>query len=205
MDILEFDLIRQNDIFNDRSSTIYKCSHIKTAINLGEIKYNKYYKDIDQENELLFNKLIKTDFFKTIINKYEMNKYKEKVYNYFHNIFLFCFFTNNANFQHFNIIGIIQYTNQTQNLSIVKILTDKQQKINDSIFYINFLFEKTDNSFEGKKYALNELYNILSIIYNKFNKISKDSKNLLEKFNNSKYINLSDKIDLNFYYKSLIN
>lgn len=67
LDILEFDLIRKNDIFNDRSSTIYKCSHIKTTINLGEIKYNKYYKDIDQENELLFNKLIKTDFFKTII------------------------------------------------------------------------------------------------------------------------------------------
>ena len=205
LDILEFDLIKQNDIFNDRTSTIYKCTHTKTTINLGEIKYNKYYKDIDQENELLFNKLIKTKFIKTIINKYKMNKYKDKVYNYFHNIFLFCFFSNNANFQHFNIIGIIQYTNQTQNLNIVKKKKDKQQKINDSIFYINFLFEKTDNSFEGKKYALNELYNILSIIYNKFNKISKDSKNLLQKFNNSKYINLSDKIDLNFYYNSLIN
>ena len=120
LDILEFDLLKQNDIFNDRSSTIYKCTHSKTTINLGEIKYNKYYKDIDQENELLFNKLIKTNFFKAIINKYKMNKYKEKVYNYFHDIFLFCFFNNNANFQHFNIIGIIQYTNQTQNLNIVK-------------------------------------------------------------------------------------
>lgn len=119
--------------------------------------------------------------------------FKKILFNYFHNIFLFCFFAHNANFQHFNIIGIIQYTNQTQNLNIIKIITDKQQKINDTIFYINFLFEKTDNSFEGKKYALNELYDVLSIIYNKFNKISKDSKNLLEKFNNSRYINLSDK------------
>ena len=155
LDILEFDLIKQNDIFSDRSSTIYKCTHIKTTINLGSIKSNKYYKDIDQENEILYNKLIKADFFKNIINKYEMNKYQEKVYNYFHNIFLFCFSINNANFQHLDKIGIIQVTNQTQNLNIVKIIKNKQQTINDSIFYITFLFEKTDNSFEGKKYVLN--------------------------------------------------
>lgn len=205
LDILEFDLIKQNDIMNERSKNIYKCSHVKSNINLGSIKYNKFCNDIDQEKELLHNKLIKTGFFKNIINKYNINKYQEIVYNYFENIFLFCFSDNNANIRHFDIIGIIQFTNQTQNLKIVKFFNDNQQKINDSIFYINFLFDKTSNTFEGKKFALNELYNILSIIYNKFNKISNESKNLFEKFNNSKYINLTDKIDLNFYYKSLMN
>ena len=67
------------------------------------------------------------------------------------------------------------------------------------------MYNKTENTFEGKKIALNELFNKLSIIYNKFNKITNYSIKLIEKFNNSKLINISDKIDLNFYYKSLIN
>ena len=205
LDILEFDLVTQNDVSYNKSSNLYKCSHMKSSINLGSIKYNKLYKDLDHENEILFNKLIKASFFKIIINKYNLNKYREKIYNYFHNIFLFCLVNNDAKIQHFNIIGIIQYTNQSQNLKILKLKNDEQQKINDSIFYINFLFEKTNNTFEGKKYALNEFYNVLSIIYNRFNKISNDSIQLLEKFNNSEFINISDKIDLNVYYKSLIN
>ena len=205
LDILEFDLLIQNDIIDNRSPSNYKCSHIKKTINLESIKYNKDYKNIDQENELLFNKLIKTDFFKNIINKYNLNKFQEIVYNYFHNIFFFCLNYNNANFKHFDIIGIIQYINQTKNLKIFKLFNDKKQKINDSIFYINFLFDKTNNTFEDKKYALNELYNILSIIYNKFNKISNESKKLIQKFYDSKFINKSDKIDLIFYFKSLIN
>ena len=68
-------------------------------------------------------------------------------------------------------------------------MNENNQKIKDSIFYINFLDENTLDTFEGKKIALNELNNILSIIYNKFNKISNDSFNLIERFNNSKYIN----------------
>ena len=207
LNILEFDYITQNDIMHKGGLNIYNYKHIKTTINLESIKYNKLYKDLGQENEneILFNKLIKTKFFKFIINKYNLNKYREIIYNYFHNIFLFCLFNNNTKIQHFNIIGIKQYTNQWQNLKIIKMSNDAKQKINDSIFYINFLFEQTNDTFESKKYALNEFYNILSTIYNKFNKLTNDSMKLMEKFQKSKYINISDKIDLNFYYKSLIN
>ena len=127
------------------------------------------------------------------------------IYNYFHNIFYFCLIKNKANIQHYDIIGIIQYINQTEELKIIKLMNDRNRIINESIFYINFLFEKTDKTYDGKKYALNELYNILSIIFNKFNKISNKSLDLISKFNNSEYINISDKIDLNFYYKSLMN
>ena len=203
-DILEFNLIIKSDILS-KYSVLYQCPHIKSSINLESIKYNKFYKDIDQENDLLFNKLIQTNLFKNIINKFKINKFREIIYNYFHNIFLFSLKNNEANIQHLDIIGIIQYTNQMENLKINQIMKNKNQKINDTIFYINFLFEKTDNTFEGKKYALNELFNILSIICNKFNRISKDSIKLIEKFNNSKFINISDKIELNFYYNSLIN
>lgn len=205
LDILEFNLLTQFDNTKKISSNLYKCSHVKTAINISSIKINKLYKDIDQENEIIFNKLIKGSFFKNIIKKNNLDKYPEIIYNYFHNIFLFCLISNNTNIYHFDIIGIIQYTNQTKDLKIFKFFNNKQQKINDSIFYINFLYNKTENTFEGKKIALNELFNKLSIIYNKFNKITNYSIKLIEKFNNSKLINISDKIDLNFYYKSLIN
>ena len=84
-------------------------------------------------------------------------------------------------------------------------MNEKNQKIKDSIFYINFLYENTLDTFEGKKIALNELYNILSIIYNKSNQFSKDSLNLIERFKNSKFINISDKNNLIFLCNSLIN
>ena len=203
--ILEFDYITQNDILHKRTLNIYNYTHIKTTINLESLKYNKLYKDLAQENEKLFNKLIKTKFFKFIINKYSLNKYREIVYNYFHDIFLFCLFNNNSKIQHFNIIGIKQYSNEWQNLKIINLSNDAKQKIGDSIFYINFLFEYTNDTFTSKKYALNEFYGVLSLIYNKFNKFSNNSMKLIEKFKKSKYINISDKTDLNFYYKSLIN
>ena len=164
LDILEFNLLTQFDNKKKISSNLYKCSHFKTAINISSIKINKLYKDIDQENEIIFNKLIKGSFFKNIIKKNNLDKYPEIIYNYFHNIFLFCLFSNNTNIYHFDIIGIIQYTNQTKDLKIFKFFNNKQQKINDSIFYINFLYNKTENTFEGKKIALNELFNKLSII-----------------------------------------
>ena len=188
-----------------KSLNIYNYTNIKKTINLEFLKYNKLYKYLYQENEKLFNKLIKTKFFKFIINKYSLNKYREIVYNYFHEIFLFCLFNNNSKIQHFNIIGIKQYSNEWQNLKIIKLSNDAKQKIGDSIFYINFLFEYTNDTFTSKKYALNEFYGVLSLIYNKFNKFSNNSMKLIEKFKISKYINISDKTDLNFYYKSLIN
>ena len=85
------------------------------------------------------------------------------------------------------------------------IISNKNQKINDSIFYINFLFEEASNTFKDKKNALDEFYNLLSIIYNKYNKITEESISLYKKFINSNYISNFDKINLNFYFKSLIN
>ena len=90
-------------------------------------------------------------------------------------------------------------------LKLTKIMSEKNQKIKDSQFYINFLYDNSLDTFDEKKYALNELYNILSIIFNKFNTFSQKSLYLLQKFNNSKSINENDRKYLLFLYKSLIN
>ena len=82
---------------------------------------------------------------------------------------------------------------------------DKQQIINDSLFYINFLFNHTQNNENDKLFALDEFYNILNIIYNKFNNITEEGKQLIYKFLNCKYIPQYNKNLLKIYYNALID
>ena len=206
LDVLEFDLlINKNDDYNFKALNLYKCSHIKSFINLDSIKYNRLNKEVDQEKELLFNKLIKTSLLRDAINEHRLITYKDIIYNYFDDVILFCLMKKKIIFKHINTIGIIQNINDINQLKLTNIMKDKNQMIKDTIFYINFLFENSGANKEAKKYVLNEFYNVLSIIYNRFNKISMDSIKLLEKFNNSNLINTYDKKELYFYYNSLIN
>ena len=58
IDILEFNLlINKDEIINENSFDLIKCSHFNSSINTSEIKYNKNYKEIVQSKELLINKL----------------------------------------------------------------------------------------------------------------------------------------------------
>ena len=205
IDILEFNLlINYHENINKNSLILYKCPHFKSQINLEKIKYNKNYTNIDQQKDLLINKLIKADLFKNIIKKYNLNDI-QKVYNYYDNIFLYALQKSNNNFNHTNTFGLIKNINNTNSLEINNIIQDKEQKINDSLFYINFIFENSDNTFESKDFVVNEFFNVMSIIYNKFNSNSSKSYNLYEKFMNCSYITKIQKNYLNLYYNSLIN
>jgi glycosyltransferase involved in cell wall biosynthesis len=208
LDILEFNLLI-NKNFNDKIDyspiNIYKCTHLKSDINIKYLKNNNLYADIDQEKELLINKLIKAHFFKSIIKKYNFIDYIDVVFNYYENIMIFALFKENIKFKHFNTIGIMENNNNIKELTLTKIKENSIQKRNDSIFYINFLIDNTENKFKVKAYALNEYYNLLSVIYNKYNIDSIDSIKLFEKFSSNKFIKDSDKINLKFYYKSMIN
>ena len=113
----------------------------------------------------------------------------------------------NINFNQTNIFGVIKNIKNTNSLKLNNIIEDKNQKIKDSIFYINFIFENSYNSFEEKKFVLNEFYNVMNIIFNKFNINNTESESfiLYEKFMKCHYITQSDKHYLRFYYNSLIN
>ena len=77
IDILEFNLlVSSNELSYNNIFNIYKCSHFKSNINLTSMKYNKNYKDLEQDKELLFNKFIKTKLFKNIIKYYIFKKFK---------------------------------------------------------------------------------------------------------------------------------
>ena len=208
LDILEFNLlIHKNEEYNNNYIfNLYKCSHLKSDIKLDFIKANKLNLELDQEKEILFNKLIKTNLFKEIIIKNKFIYHKDAIYNYYDNIFLFSFFKKRIKFNHSNLIGVIKNINNKE-LYLAKIMDNQKQKEIDSIFYINFLLDNTNNVYEEKRYILNEFYSIFNLIYSKINNniISDDSIKLLKKFRNSKFINISDKKKLNFYYNSFKN
>ena len=206
IDILEFNLlINTQKIINKNSLNLYKCHHLKSDLNLEIIKYNKNYIDIDQQKELLINKLIKSDLLKNIIKNYKLNEIQRVVYNYYDNIFLYLLKKSNNNFKRTNTFGVIKNIYNINSLKINSIIKDKKNKIKDSIFYINFILENSYNSYEEKRFVLNEFFNVMSIIYNKFNDINSESYILYEKFMKCHYITQSDKQYLHFYYNSLIN
>ena len=203
-DVLEFNLLlNNNNIINNNSLKLYKCQHIQSEINISVFKYNKNYKELDQEKELITNKLIKATLLKKIINKYKLNKYNNDLYIYFDELIWFLLFKENIIFIHLDIFGVVSFTNIIKLLYLNKI--NNNQKINDSIFYIDFLFENTKNTYKEKKFVLDEFINLLSIIYNKFNKINQYSNELLNKFLICEYISENEKKELKFYYNSLIN
>ena len=205
-DILEFNLLINNSKnININSFNLYKCKHFKKDINLDSFKYNKNYLEIYQQKDLLSNKLIKGTIYRNILKKYRFLEYKRNIYNYFDEIIEFLLFKDRPIFKRIDIYGVIQYINIINELYINNKINSKNQIIIDSIYYINFLFETSSNTFTEKKFVLDEFYNKLSIIYNKFNKINIESINLYKKFLNCKYITNLDKINLKFYINSLIN
>ena len=206
IDLYEFTHLINNDInIYNNSLSLYRCTHMKTKIDLKMIKFNEKYIGVDQNKELLFNKLIKASLLKDLVIKYKIDKYNNLVYNYYDNILFFAINRYKPKFKYINIFGTIQFTDDVQNLDIDNILRNKEQKVIDSIFYIDFLFNNTGDNYNEKGYILSEFYNILNIIYNKYNIISEEANLLYQKFLNCPYINEFNKKKLEFYYTSLIN
>ena len=206
INILEFDLLNNKyDNITNNSLSLYKCEHYQSYINIDSIKFNQQYRPIDQEKELMINKLIKTNLYKDLINEFKLKTDNNTIYNYFDDILYFLILKKGIEIKEVDDFGTIQYINKIKSFELNKIMNDKNQIIHDTLFYINFLFDNSDNTFEGKKYALNEYITVLSVIYNKFNVISDVAKQLYNKFINCDFISQYDKNNLKIYYKSLIN
>ena len=207
LDILEFNLLINYNGNNSHGDSlrIYKCIHVNTEIQLNFFKYNLNYKNVDEEKEILINKLIKSNILKNAIKKYKFNKWKNKLYNYFDDINLFLFNKTGAKFKHIDDYCMIGYINRINNSTLFKIINNESQLYQDSLFYINFIYENSKGNFQDKKIVLYEFYNIMGFIYNKFVKKNNETKMLYQKFLKSKYISKEDKEELRFYYKSLNN
>lgn len=206
IDVLEFNLlINKDDNINESSLNLYKCYHFNSSFTIDEIKYNKNYREIDQDKELLINKLISAERYKKIINKYKLFKFNKIIYNNFEDIIIFLLNNNICNFKHVDIFGVIKNINQINSLKLIQLSNKKEQKIFDSVFFIDFLFTHSSNSYKGKKFVYDKFINILGLAYNKLVPKSNFSIKLLEKFIKCKYINESEKSELIFFYNKLNN
>ena len=187
--------------------SLYRCQHYVSQFNLSKIKYNSNFHEIDIKDDLLANKLFVTNFLQNIIKKFNLDKIKEIIDYYQDKIF--CFAIESVAHKFRQITSISLYINNSDcdkpkfnNFSSLEELEDT--KVNETIFYVNYLYDNSKNSYEDKEKVLKEFFNVLSIIFNKFTKVTESSLNLLNKFLKSKYISNTNKNLLNFYYKSLI-
>ena len=70
VDIYEIDLLINNqELIKNNSLSLYRCSHFKSEINDDSLRYNKNYKKVDQEKELISNKLFNSNFYKSLVEK----------------------------------------------------------------------------------------------------------------------------------------
>ena len=205
VDILEFNLLINYNGNHTKGDSLglYKCIHINTEIQLNFFKYNLDYKNVDEEKEILTNKIIKSNLLKNAIRKYKFNKRKNKLYGYFDDIILFLLNKIKIEFKHIESYCMIVYINEIKNMTLFNIINKESQLYEDSIFYINFIFDNSNNIYKDKKLVLYEFYNIMGFIYNKFVKRKQETILLYQKFKDSKYISNEDKEELEFYYKSL--
>ena len=201
-DILEINLLINNNIEIDvENLMLYRCNHYASKVKeeTKNIKFNIKMSEIDQQKELLFNKLIKTESFKNAIKNYKLNNSTKSIDNYYDDIILFPLLRKTSSFRHINLYGVIQYSPIIEELHKY----NKKNIVAESIYYINFLYDNTNNTIIDKEYALTEFFNLLVIIYNKYNYISNDSYNLYKKFYNSEYVSAFNKRLLKLYFNSL--
>ena len=185
---------------------LYKCKHLSSKFNLSQIKYNYKFNELDINKDLLFNKIIKANYFRNCIRQYKLNEINETINNYFHEIILFMLESNNNEFNYSSKGKIYKNDSDYDKFCFNDFSSEKNRTIiNEIIFYINFIFDNSKNTFEAKEIILQELFKELSSIFNKFSNISDSSIKLFNKFMNCNYISETNKNLLKFYYLSLIN
>ena len=200
-DILEFNLYK---ILPNNYINLYKCKHYESQFNLTSIKYNLDFNNIDIKNDLLTNKLFKSSYIKNIIKKFKLDKINEINDFYYNNIFSFIIERTSFRFKQTTSVNIYINEDDCEKYKFNNFTEGESKIINETIFYIDFIFENSEDTFKIKEIVLNEFFNVLSIIFNKFTKISQSALRLLNKFINCKYISEYNKSILKFYYHSLI-
>jgi len=162
-----------------------------------------------EKNTALWDKLIKRD---TVLKslKFIGNKYlKDKIIIENDVILLFSLFQICKSYKYIDEIVYYYVISNNDSITNTKYKPEKADEILHSIFTnINFLYEKTENSYFGKYLCIFKLYQGWNR-YKKYFKYLKNEFNLIEKVLNklliSKFISRKDKLLISSYKSDLIN
>ena len=191
-------------IFQNNYINLYKCKHFASSFNVNSLKYNLEFNNLDIKNELLTNKLIKSKFFKNSIKKYKIESFNIIIDHYYNNIFNFIIESTIHEFKHISLVKIYINDSNLDKYIFHDFNSEKIQALDEIVFYINFIFDNSENTYESKEKVLKKFFTLLSIIFNKFTKVSESQINLFNKFMECKYISQEQKTLLKFYYDSLL-
>ena len=200
-DVIEFNLYK---IAQNNHTILYKCHHYSTEFNFSHIKYNLRFEDIDISKELLTNKLIKSDYFRKISKKYNLKGTEISIDKFYNEILSFIINSNEHDFKRLNSTNIYMNEKYFEKIKFNDFINSNKEFINETIFYINFIFDNSKNTYEDKEIILQDFFKLLSVIFNKFTNVSQSSIELLNKFLDCKYISEQNKNLLKFYYNSLL-
>ena len=200
-DVIEFNLYK---IAQNNHTILYKCHHYSTEFNFSHIKYNLRFEDIDISKELLTNKLIKSDYFRKISKKYNLKGTEIIIDKFYNEILSFIINSNEHDFKRLNSTNIYMNEKYFEKIKFNDFINSNKEFINETIFYINFIFDNSKNTYEDKEIILQDFFKLLSVIFNKFTNVSQSSIELLNKFLDCKYISEQNKNLFKFYYNSLL-
>ena len=202
VDVLEINLYK---VLDNNYMNLYKCKHYDSQCNFTKLKYNLDVNDIDINDELLTNKIFKVKYFKDIMKKFKIDEQIEFNDIYYNEIFSFIIDSTVHSFKTSTSINLYLNEIDVKKFKFNDFKSVETNLINQTINYIDFIFNNSKDSQQDKNKVLQKFLNVLIIIFNKFTNISDLSLKLLNKFLDCKYISKQNKTLLNFYYSLLVN
>ena len=207
LDIIEFNSVIERNATINISRRYYKYSNVIYQPILSYIFFYKKNKGTES-NTALWDKLIKKEaLFKAFkyIGKIYLNK---RIVIENDVIILFSLFKNSKSFQYIDELGYYYFSNNNDSITNTRYQPLKADEIIYSIFTnLDFLYEKTRNSFLDKYYCIFKLetgyirykpcfkyLNQINLVYNLLNKLLK-----------SNYISKEKKIIINNIKKEINN
>ena len=128
------------------------------------------------------------------MKKYKLNEVNEIIDNYYNEIYTFILESNTPKYNHTSSVRLFKNNSDFDKFKFNDFSSSNKQIIKEVVFYINFIFENSKDTYEEKESVLSEFFNVLNIMFNKFTKTSECN-----------FISDKNKILLDFYCKSLIN
>ena len=200
LDIVQFLAVHQNNKNITVNFQYYKYKKIIFKPILSYIHYYNKNKG-DELNSYLWNKLIKREIvikaFKYIGKEY----YNNNIVMHNDLIVLFSLFQIANSFQHINEVGYYYISTYKNSLTkLWKNATKSNEIIHGLFTNINFLYEKTNNTFLDKYFCIYKINIYFQRFNNLFQYINNTEKiyikNILSKIMKSNYISLKDKLNI---------